>query len=301
MNKLYICAPDANDYIKLAKASDLPDLTLTQSISDAEIVLANPNTLAPLLSQASKLQWVQSTFAGCDALSKKSERHYLLTNVRGVFGPLMSEYVFGFLIPYIRSFSRYEVQQQQMLWQSQPHQRLGGKTMLVLGTGSIGEHIATAAGLFGMKTIGVNRSGASNIHFDTVYSVRELTVALAKADVIVSTLPDTEETRMLLDEQTLRYCRNAIFFNVGRGGVVCERALLKALNKGYICHAYLDVFDTEPLPQHHVFWHHSKVTVTPHISAFSFPEQVFSIFSENYERWRTGEPLKYRFDFERGY
>ncbi len=92
-----------------------------------------------------------------------------------------------------------------------------------------------------------------------------------------------------------------VFINVGRGSVVDEAALLDALDQKEIQHAFLDVFIQEPLPENNPLWRHPSVTVTPHISAHSFPQQVFALFADNYLRWQRGEPLESVVDMERGY
>ncbi|MCG7584888.1 NAD(P)-dependent oxidoreductase, partial [Photobacterium sp. OFAV2-7] len=124
---------------------------------------------------------------------------------------------------------------------------------------------------------------------------------LGRADIVVSTLPATPETNDLLGARNLGHCHNALLFNVGRGNTVCEQGLLTAIAKGCIAHAYLDVFKQEPLDKQHAFLQHPNITITPHIAAESFPEQVFEVFEENYRRYIQQQPLMYQVDFTRGY
>ncbi|PKF51128.1 D-2-hydroxyacid dehydrogenase [Enterovibrio nigricans] len=301
MNQLYLCSINEARYRALLELAALPDLVLTDSIQDATIILADPPKLAPRIEQATHLQWLQSTFAGADALLSKPRTDYILTNVRGIFGPLMSEYVFGQLLTLSRHLPHYRTMQTKMRWSPAPYQGLAGKTMVILGTGSIGTHVASTAKHFGMKTIGVNRSGNVIPGFDKMLTTREIKTALADADVVVSILPSTTETKGILNQETLSACQNAILFNVGRGPAVDEQGLLIAIEGGHIRHAVLDVFCKEPLASSHPFWPHPSITVTPHISAESFPEQVFDIFSSNYRRWHNGESLHFVMDFSLGY
>ena len=107
MNHLYLCSAQQKRYLALLEDAALPDLQITEEISTANIILADPPKLAPDLDKAKNLKWLQSTFAGCDALLTKPRSDYQLTNVRGIFGPLMSEYVFGQLLALTRHFPIY--------------------------------------------------------------------------------------------------------------------------------------------------------------------------------------------------
>ena len=117
----------------------------------------------------------------------------------------------------------------------------------------------------------------------------------------MSTLPKTEQTLGLLNTETLSHGNGALLFNVGRGEVLDNYGLLDALENKTISHAFLDVFINEPLSQECPYWRHPNITVTPHIAAISFPEQVFEQFSINYLRRRDGFTLLNLVDFNKGY
>ena len=303
---LLLLSQDNSHYERLLKAAHLPHLHILradnqaeaeQLIGDAHILMAEPARAKPLLAKAGKLSWLQSTYAGVDVLLDAScRRDYLLTNVRGIFGPLMSEYVFGHLLSLTRQLPLYREQQQQGVWQSHPYQGLKGKTLLLLGTGSIGQHIAHTGKHFGMRVLGISHSGRERAGFDQVYKM------LAQADVIVSVLPATRETRHLFTAERFGHCKpGAIFFNVGRGNAVHEGDLLAALQAGKPAMAVLDVFEQEPLPADSPLWHQPNLIVTPHNSAYSFPEDVAQIFIRNYIRFIDGQQLDGRIDFDKGY
>lgn len=269
----------------------------------AELLLAEPARALPILGGASRLRWFQSTYAGVEALvAPDARRDYLLTNVRGVFGPLMSEYVFGHLLSLARHLPQYREQQRLRRWNPIRYRALRGLTLLVLGTGSIGRHLAATGRHFGMGVLGVSRSGRETTGFDRVVPAGSLAEVLPEADVIVSVLPATPETLHLLDEKALAWCKpGSFFFNVGRGSTVDSRALAAALRGGRLAAAVLDVFEDEPLPEDSVLWDVPNLIVTPHDAARSFPENVFEVFAGNYRRFVAGEPLEGRVDFERGY
>lgn len=309
---LLLLSQDNAHYERLLKAAHLPHLRILTAdnqrdaeklIGEAHILMAEPARAKPLLPKAGKLGWLQSTYAGVDVLLDAScRRDYLLTNVRGIFGPLMSEYVFGHLLSLTRHLPLYREQQQQQLWQSQPYQGLKGKTLLLLGTGSIGQHIAHTGKHFGMRVLGISHSGRERAGFDQVYQLPALNKMLAQADVIVSVLPATRETRHLFTADRLNHCKpGAIFFNVGRGNAVHEGDLLAALQGGKIATAVLDVFEQEPLAPTSPLWHQPNLIITPHNSAYSFPEDVAQIFIRNYIRFIDGQQLDGRIDFDKGY
>lgn len=303
MHNVMVVSRQRAIYESLLLNATLPNLNITDDPARATIILADPPLILPLIDQFPRLRWLQSTFAGIDALIQPSLRQdYLLTNIKGCFGQLISEYVLGLLLEHSRHFPHYRQQQAQRQWHAHPYCSLAGKRMVILGTGSIGSHLARSARALGMHVTGVNRSGHTTAtDFDRLFAIADLPLALSQADILVSTLPATKETNDLLNQTTLSHCRNSLLFNVGRGNALCENSLLHALEHGAINHAFLDVFKQEPLPESHPFWLHPNITITPHIAAESFPEQVMAIFTDNYLRWINNQPLHYTVDFNRGY
>lgn len=303
-HQLYILTEHDELYRQAIEALNLPDLTITTNRDEATLLLAAPPMAAPYLNDFPRLTWLQSAYAGVDALMAPGLRQdYELTNVKGIFGQQIAEYVLGYAISHYRHFACYQQQQSQQQWQPHLYQSLSGKTMTILGTGSIGSHLARVASAFGLEVIGVNRSGIppKQSQFTTTYHVNELGAALTKADIIVNTLPNTPDTIGLLSADTFAHCHQALLFNVGRGKTLVEAELVPALESGQIAHAFLDVFVAEPLAAEHPFWRHAAITVTPHIAALSFPEQVVEIFAANYALWRDGFRLHHRIDFTKGY
>ncbi|MGF1714934.1 D-2-hydroxyacid dehydrogenase [Photobacterium chitinilyticum] len=303
MNKLLIVARQYDDYRKLLAQAQLPALEITEDPAQASIILADPPRIAAYLERYPALRWLQSTYAGIDALIRPDIRQdYTLTNIRGHFGQLIAEYVMGYTLDHTRQLSLYRQQQSQAQWRRFPYSPLDKRTMVILGTGSIGTHLARVAKAFGLEVIGINRSGQTGeTSFDRIYPLTQLADGLATADILVSTLPATTETDDLFNARTLSHCRNTLLFNVGRGNAVCEQGLLTAIEQGCVTHAYLDVFKQEPLNESHPFWQNPNITITPHIAAESFPEQVFEIFKANYQRYIQQQPMMYQVDFNRGY
>ena len=121
-------------------------------------------------------------------------------------------------------------------------------------------------------------------------------------DYLVSVLPNTSETRHVVDAALLEALPpHAVFVNVGRGSALDESALIRALTMKKIAAAVLDVFEQEPLPKEHPFWNTPNLLITFHTSAPSLPEDIAKLFIENYHRFVNNEELMYRVDFARGY
>lgn len=147
-NQIFLLSEHRDTYETLLAEKNLPDLAITNKPQDAQIVLADPPLLSQRLDEFSQLEWVQSTFAGVNALMVPSlRRDYTLTNVRGIFGPLIAEYVIGYSIAHFRHFMQYHQQQQSKQWQPHLYTSLQSKTMVILGTGSIGSHLGKTAQL----------------------------------------------------------------------------------------------------------------------------------------------------------
>ncbi|MBV0893131.1 glyoxylate/hydroxypyruvate reductase A [Paracoccus sp. Z118] len=175
------------------------------------------------------------------------------------------------------------------------------RRVTVLGTGALGAAVARALVAVGFEVVGWSASGRA-VEGLRVLPGEALAEALGRAEILISLLPDTPETRGLLDAARFALLpRGAALINPGRGTLIVEDDLLAALDAGQVGHAVLDVFQTEPLPPAHPFWAHPRVTVTPHIAAETRPQTAALLVAENLRRAMKGEPLLHRVDRERGY
>jgi phosphoglycerate dehydrogenase-like enzyme len=254
----------------------------------------------PLLSQ---VKWIQSIYAGVEPLVDPAQRRdYVLTNARGVFGELMSEFVFGYLLFLEkRMLGRIDAQKSHK-WQRTESGVLRGKTMGLLGVGSIGAHLAGTAKHFGMTVRGYTKASETSPQIDSYYHGADLLKFASGLDYLVSVLPRVQETNKIVDAAVLNVLPNhAVFINVGRGNAVDENALVDALVQNKIAAAVLDVFEMEPVPTDHPFWSTPNLYMTYHTSAISYPEDITKLFVENFRRYIAGKPLKYVVDFDRGY
>ncbi|NNF98324.1 MAG: D-2-hydroxyacid dehydrogenase [Desulfobacteraceae bacterium] len=312
MHNLLILSPDAEQYESLLLRRGLsgldihaaPDVAIGRRyIADAEIILGMPGWVKALLPQSKNLAWVQSTFAGIDALCTAGlPKNYTLTGVKGIFGPLISEYVFAHILANERHLFGQRENQTNRRWREIPYRGLKGVAMGICGYGSIGQHIAHIARCFGMRVTAYKRSDQPVEGVEQLYSPPELNVFLRELEYLVITLPATAETRGLIDAAALACMKpSAVLINVGRGQVVVESALIHALEHKHIKGAVLDVFEQEPLPPDSPLWSMSNVIVTPHNSGVSFPSDIVDIFCDNYARYMTGQRLEHVIDLEKGY
>ena len=310
MDELLILSRRADEYRRLIDAAQLPHLHVIASsdpnVSAAdrfEMVLGEPSLVRTALPRLTGIKWVQSTWAGVEPLLDPSlRRDYILTNARGVFGPQMSEYVFGYMIARERRmFEKYAAQQAGQ-WDPAPPGTLRGKQIGLLGVGSIGAALTATAKHFGMRVKGYTRGSEGCADVDAYFHGDDRVAFANDLDYLVSVMPNTADTRHLVDASLLAALpRRAVFINPGRGSVVDERALADALQSGRLAGAVLDVFEQEPLPADHVFWRTPNVLITSHTAALSVPEDIAPVFVDNYRRWTAGEPLRYQVDFVAGY
>ncbi len=266
------------------------------------VLLAQPDMAAALVDHLPAIRWVQSTWAGITPLLHTRRQDFLLTGIKNVFGPQMAEYTLGYLLAHeLKLVQRLERQRAGQWWPEYTG-RLAGKTLGIMGLGSIGGHIAKVAAGFGLRLIGMNTSGSHQPGMEQVYTVSRLHEFLAQADHVVAVLPDTPATTGLMDAAAFAAMKPAaLFINVGRGNLVDEAALAVALEQGQIAGAVLDVFRQEPLPANSPLWAAPNLAITAHIATRSWPKDVAGIFVDNFRRFQQGLDLKYLIDRERGY
>ena len=302
--KILVIDEEAEEYRTLLSDAthDIDFATTTPADPTCDILLASPGEAAAAIKAGCEPKWIQSTWAGVDALLPIiRDKEIQLTGIKGIFGPLMSEYVFAYILADLRDIDYYREQQQASTWADFKHPRtLNGQTMLIVGTGSIGKHLANTANQFGMKTIGVNRTGAHHDEFDQITT--NLDSVVGEADYVIGCLPETPSTRKVFDQNCFSSMKpSTTFFNVGRGSSVDDEALIGALNSKRIRKAVLDVFEQEPLPMEHPYWTTPNLIVTPHVSAPSRPDDIAGIFLQNLALFERDEPLRHGIDFQIGY
>lgn len=270
-------------------------------MEEAEIILSwqIPDNL---LMRARRLRWFASMAAGNEDLVKNPNlpESVILTKAT-VYGGMMAEYVFAYLLYFSRNLSKHFEDQGKKSWDRRRPERLRGRAMGILGLGSVGQEIARRGKQFGMRIVGFERTPERMKNVDQVYGPRDLKKMIPLVDYLVVALPLTPETYHLLGEEELSLIKDgAILFSIGRGKTMDEVALTQVLKIGRI-RAVLDVFEDEPLPPGSELWNMENVIITPHVSGINIPEEICEEFARNYRRWVKGKKLIGLVDRERGY
>jgi phosphoglycerate dehydrogenase-like enzyme len=275
--------------------------------ADAEVAFSgnNPRRVRQLLDATPKLRWYHTVSAGVEnmPLPELAQRGIVLTNNSGSYDIQIAEHLMAFVFAASRQLHRYRDSQRASEWREQPHQELRDATIVVYGMGSIGGEIARLASAIGMRVIGVRRTAsAAAPGVDRV--VERLADVVGEADYLAIAAPLTSATRGAVSREIIsRMKPTAWIMNIARGAIVDEPAMIEALQAKRIGGAALDVFTTEPLPKESPLWTLENVIVTPHHSGSSprAAERTLALFAENLRRYKAGEPLINRVDYEAGY
>jgi phosphoglycerate dehydrogenase-like enzyme len=304
-------AADAARYAELVRAPrGRVDVRVASTPKEAAEPMATVEVLyawkppAELYARAERLRWLHAMGAGVDwALVPELPKRVIVTRSPGVFGPWMAEYVLAWCLWVTQHVADYREAQTRREWiQHRPPERLAGKTIAIVGLGDIGRAVARAARLAGMRVIGVTRSGRTLSGVERVHRSRDLARALGVADFVVLVVPLNDATRGIIGAGELATMRpTAWLINIGRGALIDEPALVRALQHRTIAGAVLDVFTREPLPPAHPLWTVDNAVITPHISGPNLPEEIAPVFNANLARYLTGRPLRHVVDRRRGY
>ena len=294
---------DADDLV--AAVSDrVPDLELavartpgeTRSLApEAEVVLASwlPSGF---LESADRLRWVQALSAGVDFFDLGSLRDdgVHLTTAAGVHAEPIAEQTLGYMLAFERGILRGIRQGARSRWLRYEGGELRGKTVGVVGVGSVGGRVAELCAALGMTVVGTRRDpGTAPAAVDRIWGPDGLHDLLSRADYVVVACPLTARTRGLIGyEEFGVMSEEAVLVNVARGPIVDEESLVEALRQGRIAGAALDTFETEPLPADSPLWNLPNVIVTPHMAG-STPHKtrrLADVFETNYRAFRAGDP-----------
>ncbi|MBR8839423.1 MAG: D-2-hydroxyacid dehydrogenase [Stigonema ocellatum SAG 48.90 = DSM 106950] len=279
--------------------------------SDAEVYLngfkLKNTTLHKVLAASPKIRWQHTPSSGVNHILTPIflEHDIVLTNGSGVHGIPMAEFVITFLLYHAKNVKKLHSLQADHQWMKLSElQELYNKTLLIIGTGNIGQEVAIRAKAFGMNVFGSRRHPKPLPNFDLIVGADEWRSLLPEVDYVVIATPLTPETRGLIDAEALRLMRkSAYLINVARGAIVDENALLTALREDWIAGAGLDTFAVEPLPPDSPFWSLPNVFVTPHSSAITpqLYDRIVALFLDNLTRYRNGKPLRNVVDKNAGY
>jgi D-2-hydroxyacid dehydrogenase (NADP+) len=242
-------------------------------IADTDILLCfSPPMADHVVRDAPKLKWIQALGTGVDNIVDLPSLgpEVVVTNVRGIHGAPVSEATIAYMLSLARDLPRSARAQDRNVWERWPSQLLSGKTVGILGVGLIAEYLAPICKQFGMTVIGISGSPRETKGFDRMVHRNDLLKIAGELDYLVALAPLTPETRGIIGDKVLAAMKpTAYLVNVARGGVVDEKALIKALEAGQIAGAALDVFSQEPLPADDPIWRAKNVTIFPHLGGYS--------------------------------
>ena len=286
-----------------------------RALPEAEVVVVGGLT-DDQLARARRMRWLSSVAAGLDEVVTPAvlARGVAVTSASGVHGPNIAEHLMAMILMFTRGMPKLFRAQLGRRWERDSKSRsdgpgeLTGKTLLIVGLGRIGEALAVRARPFGVRVVGVKHD-LSNRHdagagVDELLPIGALDEALGRADHACLTVPLTPATHHLMDARRLARMRpGAFLYNVSRGAVIDEAALVEALRAGKLAGAGLDVFEEEPLPATSPLWELENVILTPHVAGTTplYYQRTAALFADNLERFLSGRPLANQFDRARGY
>ncbi|HWI35758.1 MAG TPA: glyoxylate/hydroxypyruvate reductase A [Burkholderiales bacterium] len=211
----------------------------------------------------------------------------------------MSESVLAHVLDWHRHHYRYRAQQSEQQWRRRKQYLPSDRTIGILGLGELGSDAARKLLALGFNVAGFSRRPKQ---LEGVQSFTDLHAMLKISDAVVCLLPLTAQTRGILNARTLGLIKpHGCLINLARGGHIVMDDLVRELDSGHLAHAYLDVFDTEPLPASDPLWRHPGVSITPHSAELTDPRTAVPKIVENVERVRRGETPHHLVDFAAGY
>ena len=258
------------------------------------------------LAEAPNLRWFQSVAAGVDRVltPELMSRGIIVTNTSGVHAPNIAEHVLALMLAFARRLPGLIRAQAARQWrEDDPQNRMGnifeldGQTLLVVGYGDIGQRLAKIAYGVGMIVDAVKRTanGESDDFTREIAPINDLKRLLRVADHVAICLPLTGETRRLFDAGAIEAMKPGSFiYNIGRGPIIDQDAMIAALESGRLRGAGLDVTDPEPLPQDSPLWDMPGVIITAHTAGATsrYWDRVLDILIPNIQRINSGqEPL----------
>ncbi len=278
-------------------------------IKNAEVLVAR--CTSRIILEADNLRWMHDSRHGADRcmIPETQEKQFLWTNSQHSSGPPMADHVIAMMTMLTRGLHNFHRIQAQGIWKERPIEfpmlELSDKTMLIVGLGGVGTEVARRAHGLGMRVFGIRRSSREGPEFVDYVGLSDEVYELAgKADVVVNTLPLTNETRGYFDAKFFDAVKpGAYFISIGRGKSTVTDDLVAALKDGRLTAAGLDVTDPEPLPAGHELWSLPNVIITPHVSAMTDQGRWrrWLITVENMRRYVRGDKMLNVVDVELGY
>lgn len=292
-------APDV-EIVAIPPEGPLPEGLASRA---PEVLLTFARGTPNLADVVRSVRWIHTIGTGVDGFPLDAVGDRILTCSRGASAAPIAEWTLAMLLAFEKDLPGSWLSGPPERWNVAPLGTLDGKTLGLVGLGSIGRAVATRAAPFGMRLRALRRTpGRSGV--PGVESAGSLEELLEASDHLVVAAPATEATRQLIGRDALAHVKpGAHIVNVARGSLVDQEALREALDDGRVARASLDVVEPEPLPAGHWLYAHPRVRLSAHVS-WCMPgavQRLFDTFAENLRRYRAGEPLHGRVDIGAGY
>ncbi len=314
LRRIALAGPGINvrDASELAVAEYRGDSTakekLDAMLAEAEVIygLIMPQNL---LARAPKLKWIQTMSAGVDRFARIDvwQSPVIITGVSGIHATPIGEFVLELMLMFAKGAPLCFQMKQKREWKRFMPSVLRGKTVGIVGLGSIGREVARLSKAFGMRVVANRRSVTRQKrarYVDMLLPAGQLNQLLAESDYVVVATPLTPETRGLIGDKELRAMKpSAYIINIARGGMIDEEALIRALDEKRIAGAGLDVVADEPLPPESRLWDFDNVLLSPHVAGGmeDYMERATEVFCENLKRYLNGKKLLNVIDKKKGY
>jgi len=286
-------------------------ITCAEAGKNATVILQWSGTgdfLREAFASCQKVRWVHSRAAGVDNLLSPELVNSVvpLTNSSGLYSASLGEFVLAAILYFAKDLRRMVRHQTAGVWEQFDVEEISGRTVGILGYGDIGKAVADRVKAMGMRILATRRHvpSCTNSLVENFYTPEKLREMIPLCDYLVATAPLTEETRHMISDAEFAVMKpTAVVINVGRGPVIDEAALVRALLAKRIKGAGLDVFEHEPLPAGHPLYKLENVLLSPHCAdhTVDWQDQAMRFFLEQYGRFERGEPLKNIVDKRLGY
>lgn len=250
----------------------------------------------------SDIRWIHSFGAGVnDYINQPTISPSLtLTRTIGFMDKRIGEYCLAYILEDLKDLIPIYENQQVKRWQRNNLRVLYDKEVLILGTGAIGQGVASRLSPLAKKITGISNSGTPKPYFDEVSSIHNFNHPVSQ-QIVINTLPLTPETVNYFNKAFFKGLKDTFFINVGRGKSLVEEDLLWALEKGHVRKAVLDVFREEPLPEDSALWNNPNVIITPHQSGLTTFEDIRKSFSECVQALKKGLKNEHFVNLDKGY
>ena len=278
-----------------------------ESMQDTEVLLTWNLPTENLATLAPKLKWIHCIGAGVEHLCPMDwvPEGVTITNNKGAHAAKAGEFALMAVLMLHNKMPAILSNQRKAEWNSLFSTPIEGKTVGLIGVGSIGGGAAQQLSKLPVHVIGVTRHGRPHEHVDEMVAMDQLDAVLPRMDYIFVSVPSTPETIGLFNRDRLQTLKpRAGIINVGRGSTMDYTALAELLADGHLSGAIIDVFDEEPLPADSPLWAAPNFVVTPHVSADDGDRYVpitLEMFFTNLRRYVKGEPLMNQVRPELGY